>query len=108
MSSELALPAYQALKGGLRAAMARDPFDTTVATVIAASALFYLAEKDHNPKVQSYWEALVFIPTCLSVGYADVFARTPVGKAIASAVMTVGPAMSGSILDAPAKSVPPT
>ncbi len=68
------------------------------------------AEKGHNPKVQTYWDALVFISTCISVGYADIFARTPAGQAIASAVMTFGPAMSGAIFDEPGaakKEVPP-
>jgi len=93
---------YASLKQELRSAIARDPFDATVATVLGGAFLFYVAEKDHNPKVQTYWDALVFISTCLSVGYADVFARTPAGKAIASAVMTFGPAMSGALLDGPA------
>lgn len=93
---------YGAIKGQVRSAIARDPFDATVVTVLGGAFLFYVAEKGHNPKVESYWDALLFISTCLSVGYADVFARTPAGKAIASAVMTVGPAMSGAMLDAPA------
>jgi voltage-gated potassium channel len=93
---------YGSLKNGLRAAIANDPFDATVVTVLGGSFLFYVAERGHNPKVTSYWDALVFISTCLSVGYADIFARTPAGKAIASAVMTFGPAMSGALLDPPA------
>ena len=79
-----------------------NPFDATVVTVLGGSFLFYVAEKGHNPKVETYWDALVFISTCLSVGYADMFARTPAGKAIASAVMTFGPAMSGALLERPA------
>jgi hypothetical protein len=78
--------------------------DATVAVVAGGALLFYLAEKGHNPKVTTYWDALVFVSTCLSVGYADVFARTPAGKAIAAAVMTFGPAMSGAILEPPARS----
>jgi len=93
---------YGSLKDGLRAAIASDPFDATVVTVLGGAFLFYVAEKGHNPKVTSYWDALVFISTCLSVGYADIFAKTPAGKAIASAVMTFGPAMSGALLEAPA------
>jgi voltage-gated potassium channel len=69
--------------------------------VFGGAFLFYLAEKGENPKVTSYWDALLFISTCLSVGYADVFARTDAGKAIASAVMTIGPAMSGAMLEGP-------
>jgi hypothetical protein len=94
-------PTYAALKQGLKEAAATDPFDATVVTVLGASFLFYLAEKGHNPKVVTYWDALVFISTCLSVGYADIFARTPTGKAIASAVMTFGPALSGAVFEAP-------
>ena len=92
---------YPALKRALKDAVAKDPFDATVVTVLGGAFLFYLAEKDANPKVRSYWDALVFVSTCLSVGYADVFARTPAGKAIATAVMTVGPALSGAIFEGP-------
>ena len=96
------VPAYASLKKGLTEAVATDPFDATVVTVVGGSFLFYLAEKGKNPKVETFWDALVFITTCLSVGYADVFARTPAGKAIAAAVMTFGPALSGAIFEAPA------
>ena len=44
--------------------------------------LFYAAEKDVNPKVRTIWDASIYVTTCLSVGYADIFARTPVGKLI--------------------------
>ncbi len=98
---------YPTLKRALKDAVAKDPFDATVVTVLGGAFLFYLAEKDTNPKVKSYWDALVFISTCLSVGYADVFARTPAGKAIATAVMTVGPALSGAIFDGPAAAAAP-
>ncbi len=93
---------YSGLKREVQAAVARDPFDATVVTVFGGAFLFYMAEKGKNPKVDSYWDALVFISTCLSVGYHDVFARTPGGKAIATAVMTIGPALSGAIFEAPA------
>jgi hypothetical protein len=92
---------YASLKKGLREAVAADPFDAAVVTVLGGAFLFYVAEKGRNPKVETYWDALVFISTCMSVGYADVFARTPAGKAIASAVMTVGPAISGAVLEEP-------
>jgi len=95
---------YGSLKNGIREAIASDPFDATVVTVLGGSFLFYVAERGVNPKVTSFWDALVFISTCLSVGYADIFAKTPAGKAIAAAVMTFGPAMSGAILEAPARS----
>ncbi len=93
---------YESIKREIRSAIAKDPFDATLVTVFGSAFLFYLAEKGQNPKVESYWDALLFISTCLSVGYADVFARTPAGKAIASAIMTIGPALSGAMLEDPA------
>jgi hypothetical protein len=92
---------YSSLKETLASMVAEDPFDASVATVLGGAFLFYVAEKGHNPKVRTYWDALVFVSTCMSVGYADVFARTPAGKAIASAIMTFGPAMSGALFDPP-------
>jgi voltage-gated potassium channel len=89
-------------KRGLREALLRDPLDSLAATVLGGSYLFYLAEKGQNPKVESFWDALTFVTTCLSVGYDDVFARTPSGKAIASFIMTFGPALSGAALEPPA------
>ncbi len=89
-------------KRGLREALLRDPLDSLAAIVLGGSYLFYLAEKGQNPKVESFWDALTFITTCLSVGYDDVFARTASGKAIASFIMTFGPAISGAALEPPA------
>lgn len=97
---------YGSLKRGLREAMTRDPLDSLATVVLGGSYLFYLAEKGRNPKVNSFWDALTFITTCLSVGYHDVFARTDAGKAIASFVMTFGPALSGAALDPPARAEP--
>jgi hypothetical protein len=93
---------YESWKKELKTAITRDPFDALVVTVVGGAFLFYLAEKGKNPKVNTYVDALLFLSTCLSVGYADVFACTQAGKAIASAVMTFGPAMSGALFDAPA------
>ncbi len=45
------------------------------------------------------WDAMVYCSTCLSVGYGDIFAKTPVGKILGSTLMTVGPALSGAALD---------
>ena len=92
---------YASLKASLREGVKKDPLDALVVTVLGGSMLFYLAEKDDNPKVQTPWDALVYVSTCLSVGYADIFARTPGGKAIGSLLMTYGPALSARALDAP-------
>ncbi len=100
------LSSYASLKTALRDGVARDPLDALVVTVLGGSFLFYVAEKDVNPKVKTYWDALVYVSTCLSVGYADIFARTKEGQAIATAIMTVGPAMAAKALDPPAAQQP--
>jgi hypothetical protein len=94
------------LKEGLRQEVARDPMDAVAKLTIGSSVLFFLAEKGHNPKVTSIWDALVFCSTCLSVGYATVFAETPAGKAIATLLMTVGPSMTASLLNPPGGEAP--
>lgn len=100
--SNLVSSDFADLKTALRDGVARDPLDALVVTVLGGSFLFYVAEKDVNPKVKTYWDALVYVSTCLSVGYADIFAKTPAGQAIATAIMTVGPAMAAKALDPPA------
>jgi hypothetical protein len=88
-------------KQKLRQGFTDDPMGTTASTVLVASWLFYKAEKGHNPKVNSFYDALVFVSTNLSVGYSDIFAKTPAGKAIASTLMTVGPSMATRFMDEP-------
>src|SRR5450432_1774827 len=92
--------------GGLHQKMreyqAREPANAIVLTVLGAAAAFYLAERGKNPKVTSFYDALVYTATNLSVGYSDIFARTAGGKAIDSLLMTYGPALAARALDAPA------
>jgi voltage-gated potassium channel len=71
-----------------------------------AAAIFYLAESDLNPGVTSYWDALHYVTTSLSVGYANIFPVTPLGKTIGSVVMTIGPALSARVLDPPSERAP--
>jgi len=78
-----------------------DPLRAALTTVLGSAALFYQAELGANPKVQRFEDALVFCTTCMSVGYSDIFAKTPRGKAIASFLMTFGPTLTARILDAP-------
>lgn len=101
MADRGAAPTYQSAKHALREALARDPLDSLVTIALGGSYLFYLAEKDTNPRCRSIWDALVFITTCLSVGYHDVLAHTKAGKAIAAFVMTVGPSLAAKALDPP-------
>ena len=95
----------QRAKRSIRELATRDPFDSVVTVVGTGTVLFYLAEKGKNDKCKSILDALTFITTCLSVGYDDLFAKTPSGKAIASFVMTVGPQLTASLFDAPRSQV---
>ena len=67
--------------------------------VTQGAALFYLVEEPHNPAVRTYWDALHYVATSLSVGYANIFPVTAAGKAIGAAIMMVGPALSARALD---------
>src|SRR5450432_3543232 len=90
----------------MRDYQAREPANAIVLTVLGAAAAFYVAERGRNPKVTSFYDALVYTATNLSVGYSDIFARTPGGKAIGSLLMTYGPALAARALDTPG--APPT
>lgn len=85
----------------MRDYQAREPANAIVLTVLGAAAAFYLAERGKNPKVTSYYDALVYAATNLSVGYSDIFAKTAGGKAVGSLLMTYGPALAARALDAP-------
>jgi voltage-gated potassium channel Kch len=76
-----------------------NPARNTAALVAASAAMFYAAERDHNPKVNDIYDAMVYCSTCLSVGYGDIFARTPIGKILGTMLMTIGPALSSQALD---------
>ena len=78
-----------------------NPLDSAIEFLAAASLAFYVAEKDANPKVKTYIDAFYYIATCASVGYADIFAVTQTGRAIAAFVMIVGPALAARSLDRP-------
>lgn len=79
-----------------------NPCRNTAALVALGSILFYAAERDHNPKVNDIFDAGIYCSTCLSVGYGDIFAKTPLGKLLGTALMTIGPSLSGAALDGPA------
>src|SRR6478735_251739 len=59
------------------------------------------AELGRNAKVTSFYDAVVYAATNLSVGYSDIFAKTPAGKAIGALLMTYGPALATRALDPP-------
>jgi hypothetical protein len=91
----------------LRDLQAKEPATTLAKVVLFGAAAFYAAEHGKNPKITSYYDALVYVSTNLSVGYSDILARTPLGKSLGSLLMTYGPALAARGLDAPADSVEP-
>ncbi len=81
--------------------LTRYPMESLAGFLLGTSAAFYLAERDANPKIKTFVDALYYIGTCLSVGYADIFAQTQAGRAIATLAMTVGPSLTDELLDLP-------
>ena len=75
------------------------PLEELDLLVTYGAALFYWAEQGQNPSVTSYWDALHYIATSLSVGYANIFPVTPLGKTIGAVVMMIGPALSARALE---------
>jgi voltage-gated potassium channel len=94
------------VKNAIRSAAHKDPIDAVVGTVLAASVLFYRAEKGHNPKVVTFADALVYVSTSISVGYSDILPKTEAGKLITTALQTVGPALAARALDSPGPTLP--
>jgi len=87
---------YDTWKAGFREIVQRDPIDTLLVSVLGGAYLFWLAEKDVNPKCRTFWDAAVFVATSLSVGYDNKFAETEAGKALAAFLMTFGPAVAAA------------
>ncbi len=98
---ELQNGGLEKLKTDLRDRFNADPVGSMAGTVAIGALLFYRAEKGHNPKVKTYYDALVYVSTNLSVGFSDIFAVTPMGKTIGTLLMTYGPAMATRALDEP-------
>jgi hypothetical protein len=78
-----------------------NPLEANVEFLGLAAWAFYQAEKDANPKIQSYVDAFYYISTCASVGFADMFAATQTGRTIAAIVMMLGPSLTGRALNYP-------
>lgn len=93
---------YGTWKQGFRELVQRDPLDTLLVSVLGGAYLFWLAEKDANPRCRTFWDAAVFVSTCLSVGYDNKFAVTESGKALATFLMTFGPSVAANAFTPPA------
>jgi hypothetical protein len=78
-----------------------NPLEAAYGFLGSAALAFYYAEKEVNPTVNTYIDAFHYIATCVSVGYADIFAMTQTGKAIAALVMVIGPSIADRSLNRP-------
>ena len=85
------------------AKLGERPAQNTLIFLGLGALLFYIAERQVNPKINSIYDALEYCSSSLSVGYTGIYPQTPVGKLVASALMTYGPALSGAMLDGPRK-----
>jgi hypothetical protein len=79
--------------------MSDNPLEALMLFLIGGSIVFYNAERYSNPKIKTFWDAFYFVATCASVGYADVYAQTKVGKMVSAALNTFGPALTGKIMN---------
>ncbi len=95
------LSMHHPLERKLISLLTDNPLEANVGFLLATSAAFYQAEVGINPKINTFIDALYYISTCLAVGYADIFAETQRGRAIAALVMLVGPALTAELLDPP-------
>lgn len=75
---------------------ADHPVETLTAVVLLGSLAYWLAEKDTNPKVTSFAEALWCISSTLTVG-SDVSRETAVGKLVGTLVMSFGSTLQGLV-----------
>jgi hypothetical protein len=94
------------LQARLRGWTETQPMDSAFGFIAAASIGFYAAERGVNPRIKTLIDAYYYIATCASVGYADIFAATQTGRAIAALVMIVGPALAARVLDRPVEAAP--
>ena len=85
----------------LAAILGDRPCRNTLSLVGLSTVLFFAAEKHHNPKVRDIYDALIYCATAISVGYADIFPRTPVGKVLGAILMTLGPALASRTVEGP-------
>lgn len=94
-----AVEAFRAWKERLQDMAVDNPLETLVVGVLGSAWVFYLAERGENEAVNTYDDALYYISTCLSVGYANIFPRTQMGKFVAAVVMMLGPSLANWLLE---------
>jgi len=94
-----AVAAFQAWKDRLLDYAVDNPLESLFTVVTGSAWVFYLAERGENEGINTYDDALYYISTCLSVGYANVFPVTQLGKLVAAIVMVIGPSLSSWVVE---------
>ena len=65
-------------------------------SALAAATLMYVVERNGDGPIQTYADALWWAAaTVTTVGYGDVFPKTPAGRGIAFLLMLIGISMFG-------------
>jgi hypothetical protein len=75
------------------------PAESLFVVLSSGALIFYLAEKPVNEDVRTYNDALHYISTCLSVGYARIYPQTQIGKLVATVVMAIGPSLTSWVIE---------
>jgi hypothetical protein len=88
---------YEGLKQRLVHYAAQNPIDSMVATTLGGSLLFYLAERESNPRVKSFTDAFWAVSSCLAAVSDAGGATTPAGKALLGGVMGIGPGLQALV-----------
>jgi voltage-gated potassium channel len=96
---EAAVAALQGWKDRLLDYAVDNPLESLIALVTGGAWVLYLAEKEVNEGIETYDDALYYVSTCLSVGYANIFPRTQVGKFVAAVVMILGPSLTSWVIE---------
>ena len=91
--------AFHGWKNKLLDLAADHPAEALFTVVAGGAMVFYLAERDVNDDVATYGDALHYISTCLSVGYARIFPMTQIGKLVATIVMAIGPGLTAWVIE---------
>jgi voltage-gated potassium channel len=69
---------------------------TSIVAALAASSMMYIVERTGDGPIQTYPDALWWAAaTITTVGYGDVFPKTPAGRGIAVLLMLVGISVFG-------------
>jgi hypothetical protein len=97
--SRAAWEALQRWKNRLLDVAATNPAEAVFTLTTGGALVLYLAEKPVNENVRTYVDALHYVATCLTVGYAAYFPCTQIGKLVAAIIMMYGPTFTAWVAE---------